>query len=197
MRTRLKEVVATTILEAAEEVFGEHGLDARMETIAGRAGVAVGTLYNHFADRQALLHALVADHRDDLLAKMAETEAATARAPFREQLEAMLTTLFSAGLPRARFRALLMQADSSRALERKREVRQRLDAAFSGVLARGRRSRELLPDPEGVQPLMLFGLVQAVSFASLDESTRLEASRAAKAVVHQFLDGAAPRRGST
>ena len=61
LRHRLREETVSAILEAAEHEFASDGLHAaRMERIAARAGVAVGTLYNHFDDREALVLALVA-----------------------------------------------------------------------------------------------------------------------------------------
>src|SRR5438477_203996 len=71
LRERLKGETQRAILEAAEEVFGESGLSgARMEDIAGRAGVSVGTLYNHFKDRDALLKDLIVARREELLARL-------------------------------------------------------------------------------------------------------------------------------
>jgi AcrR family transcriptional regulator len=70
LRSRLREVAAAAILEAAEDVFEDEGLHARMETIARRAGVAVGTLYNHFADRETLLRSLVDAHHAELLERL-------------------------------------------------------------------------------------------------------------------------------
>lgn len=46
------------LLTAAERVFGERGLDAPLEHIAREAHVSVGTLYNHFPTRDALLDAI-------------------------------------------------------------------------------------------------------------------------------------------
>jgi AcrR family transcriptional regulator len=40
-------------------VLGEHGLDAPLEDVARRAGVSIGTFYNHFADRNALVAAIL------------------------------------------------------------------------------------------------------------------------------------------
>jgi AcrR family transcriptional regulator len=54
-RNRLK------VIDAAQEVFSEHGPEARMEEVAEKAGVAVGTLYRHFPNKEALLGALIAD----------------------------------------------------------------------------------------------------------------------------------------
>ena len=49
------------ILTAAREAFAELGADARMEEIASRAGVGVGTVYRHFATKEALMADLLAD----------------------------------------------------------------------------------------------------------------------------------------
>jgi AcrR family transcriptional regulator len=46
------------LLEAAKAVFNEAGADASLEEIARRAGVGIGTLYRHFATRDALLAAV-------------------------------------------------------------------------------------------------------------------------------------------
>jgi len=55
------------LMAAARQAFvaGETGI--RMDEIAARAGVGVGTLYRHFADRSALIEAVYADERDQLL----------------------------------------------------------------------------------------------------------------------------------
>jgi len=47
------------ILEAARELFAEHGFDAQVEQIAARAGVGVGTVYRHFPNKSDLLEALI------------------------------------------------------------------------------------------------------------------------------------------
>ena len=57
---------AQRILEAARELFAEHGFDAQMEQIASRAGVGVGTVYRHFPNKCDLLEALIQDRFDGL-----------------------------------------------------------------------------------------------------------------------------------
>lgn len=49
------------LLAAAREVFVERGPGAPLEEVARRAGVGIGTLYRRFADRDALLRAVVLD----------------------------------------------------------------------------------------------------------------------------------------
>jgi AcrR family transcriptional regulator len=47
------------ILASAAELFGHRGDDAQIEEIAAHAGLGVGTVYRHFADKQALIAAIV------------------------------------------------------------------------------------------------------------------------------------------
>ncbi len=75
------------LLEAAHGVFMERGLDgATMRAIAESAGCAVGTLYLHFADKEAMYAAILEDSLDELAASVraageaAETPEARARA---------------------------------------------------------------------------------------------------------------------
>jgi AcrR family transcriptional regulator len=55
------------IVEAAGELFGEHGYDGtRLDAVAAAAGVTKPVLYRHFADKRALYLALLDRHRADL-----------------------------------------------------------------------------------------------------------------------------------
>jgi AcrR family transcriptional regulator len=57
------------ILEVARELFAREGIDeTSMRNIAGRAGVSPAVLYRHFADKDALLFALVEAFFDRLIA---------------------------------------------------------------------------------------------------------------------------------
>src|SRR4051812_27126806 len=52
------------LLDAAREVFAEHGLDASLDEIARRAGVGNATLYRRFPTRESLYAAVFADLGD-------------------------------------------------------------------------------------------------------------------------------------
>jgi len=56
------------LIEAAAGLFEREGVDVAMPRIAAEAGVGVGTLYRHFADRQALLAAVYASEVERLSA---------------------------------------------------------------------------------------------------------------------------------
>ncbi|SEH02805.1 regulatory protein, tetR family [Nonomuraea solani] len=47
------------LVTAAREVLAERGIDAPLEAVAKRAGVAIGTLYRHFPERGDLVDALL------------------------------------------------------------------------------------------------------------------------------------------
>jgi AcrR family transcriptional regulator len=51
------------LLDAARSVFAQEGLDAALEGIARRAGLAIGTLYRHFPTRWDLVEAVIAEKR--------------------------------------------------------------------------------------------------------------------------------------
>ncbi|MBF6064157.1 TetR/AcrR family transcriptional regulator [Nocardia terpenica] len=82
------------LLREAAGVFTEQGLTGSLEEIARRAGVSIGTLYNHFPTRDALIDELVPARLaelDDLAARAAaEPDAWRACAGF---VDALLTRL--------------------------------------------------------------------------------------------------------
>lgn len=52
------------IVRSAVKLFSAKGIDAtRVADIVGEAGVPVGTFYKHFADKEALLTAIIAGYR--------------------------------------------------------------------------------------------------------------------------------------
>ena len=62
------------LLAVGREVVTEHGAEASLRDVAGRAGVGLGTLYRHFPTREALLEALLRTNVDELTAQAADRE---------------------------------------------------------------------------------------------------------------------------
>ena len=56
------------ILQVARLVFTRHGADATLDDIARQAGIGSGTLYRHFATRDALIEAVYASEVERLTA---------------------------------------------------------------------------------------------------------------------------------
>ncbi|WP_207939256.1 TetR/AcrR family transcriptional regulator [Actinomadura darangshiensis] len=74
------------LITTARTAFMEHGTGASLDDIAKRAGVGSGTLYRHFPTRDALLHAVLREridgllaHADELLAGEPDPQAALGR----------------------------------------------------------------------------------------------------------------------
>jgi AcrR family transcriptional regulator len=57
------------IVAAAKTWFATHGPEVPTEEIARAAGVAPGTLYRHFADREALIRAVAVDNFENAFAE--------------------------------------------------------------------------------------------------------------------------------
>jgi AcrR family transcriptional regulator len=164
LRDRVRTETREAILRAAEQAFVEDGLDAaRMESIAARAGVAVGTLYNHFDDRDALLGAVVDAHRRALLHRLDRAVSSGRRLPFEEALASLLLALFGHLSDHLGLLALLLQAEAAGPATRGRgplldEVTRRVET----LLRRGRVQGRLRPDPGALQAHMLVGMVRGV-----------------------------------
>src|SRR5437764_14546712 len=60
------------VLAAAKKLFADQGLDAQMPDVARAANVGVGTVYRHFATKDDLIAALVADRFERLAEKARE-----------------------------------------------------------------------------------------------------------------------------
>lgn len=92
---RSRETVAA-ILEAAARIFAEYGYAAgTTNRIAERAGVSIGSLYEYFPNKDALLVALMEAHIAEgqaILAAAAE-EVASAGSPLREVAERLVRAM--------------------------------------------------------------------------------------------------------
>jgi AcrR family transcriptional regulator len=186
LKDRLREQTEAAILAAAEQVFAAEGVhDASMGQIARAAGVAVGTLYNHFVDRDALLRSLMDLRRGELLARLDRSLAELQRAPFRARLEGLLRAMASHVDEHRPFLRILLDGDHRPPPERReagREIRARIDK----LLAAGRRERALKADPNDLQSALLLGGLKALM---LRDEVRIEPL--VPALIAQFLEGAA------
>ena len=93
-RERRKQMTRSQLLVAGRKLFGEKGLyDSRIEDLTRVAGIAKGTLYGYFADKEALIRAVVNAGFDDLLAHVRRSAVGTrdgeerARAIIRAHIE--------------------------------------------------------------------------------------------------------------
>ena len=169
LRDRIRETTERAILTAAEELFADAGLHAaRMDEIATRAGVSVGTLYNHFADREALLGGLLAERRTELIGAIDAAIAAGAGQPFHDRLRALLVALLTHCEQHRKFLHIVLQREvgghtsafqpGGKSTDTMRELHARIDK----VMKQGLREKALRPETADLCAVFLLGMVRAL-----------------------------------
>jgi AcrR family transcriptional regulator len=188
LRERFRQESAQEILTAAEAVFIEQGLaGASMSQIAERAGVAVGTLYNRFKDREALLLALLAQRRAELLAELEVTASQLEPLELPERLTGVVHALLVQCEQHRPFLRLVFASEWGHGPGKElmlRALRERLEA----VLAPSRSA--LREDPDGSFAVLLIALVRGMLERDRYGLPMLDPAAAASQVVEFFLEGA-------
>jgi AcrR family transcriptional regulator len=194
LRSRFKEVTRGAILEAAEAVFSERGFHgAHMGEIASRAGVAVGTLYNYFEDREHLLGALLDAYGEELRAKLAAT--LEGRMPFRERLEAFLRAVVLHLQSHWRLFAILVEDElvhargGARPSQRRPMLREVYEASEE-LVALGVRQGALRRDSKDLFPALLTGVIRGSFTHQLYTERGAPLERHIPALIRFFLEGA-------
>jgi AcrR family transcriptional regulator len=189
LKDRFREETGEAVLVAAEEIFAQEGLHgASMAQIAARAGVAVGTLYNHFNDREALLEALLDRRRSELLDRIDSQLAQLAKEPFTKQLEGFLQAVFEHF---EKHRAFLLIVFEHGTWKKCNETPRALHQRIEPLLRIGHREKVLRPDTYQSFAVVLLGAVRATLLREKYGVAPLAASDAVAAVVDFFLKGAA------
>ena len=190
LRARLRETTGAAILAAAEAAIAERGLRAAgMVEIAERAGVSVGTLYNHFSDKNALLAALIDVRRRELKARIDAAVDPLHGAPFREQLGAFAEALAAHFEQHGRFLQILWDEEAARGAPLVKrdespiaEVHQRLEKLMKLGVREGALRRDGAP-------------IFAVAFMGMAKGVLVRGGKnvhaSASAVMKLFLEGAA------
>ncbi|MGY6704821.1 TetR/AcrR family transcriptional regulator [Roseinatronobacter sp.] len=95
-------VTVEAIYEATIQVLLRGGMNALTTThVAERAGVSVGTMYQYFPNKQALVYALNARYLDALAARIEATCREQSGAPLAQMVEALIQTYWTAKTERA------------------------------------------------------------------------------------------------
>ncbi len=206
LRDRLRESTRDAILDAAASAFNTGGASAvRMEDIAAGAGIAVGTLYNYFRDRQSLVASLLRSRTQVLLDALdAAAEASEHAEPLAEgppgtrvtaELRQFVATLVAHWDANRVLLTLMMEdllqsgADAS-AMNRQHTVATQLLARAQKLMGRGIDAGLLHPADTGVYAAMLLGMVRGVVVTSVVRGDTGFAHQSDQ-IVRVFLGGAA------
>ncbi|MFN8064017.1 MAG: helix-turn-helix domain-containing protein [Vicinamibacterales bacterium] len=210
LRTRFRTATREAILEAAAELLGADGAAAtRMEDIAAKAGVAVGTVYNHFEDRAALVSALLETRTRSLLEQL-DTVVTPAQKPraavlgharqdpaglFAQELRQFVSIL-ARHVDMNRFLLTVLHDEErqrgidARSATRRRTMLEELLARAGQLMDKGLRTRVLRREPAALYAAMLVGMMRGVWLGALTDR-HAPADACTEAIVRLFMSGAA------
>lgn len=146
------------VMDAATRVFAERGSNATLNDIARAAGVGVGTVYRKFADKEAMLDALVEEKVDALV------EVALRAAELSDPGPAVRQLLFDVMAQRASDRgldAILTAPDRSARFAH--ELGHRFIPTVDRLVARAIQAGELRADFSGQEVCILGFMVGKVA----------------------------------
>jgi AcrR family transcriptional regulator len=196
LRERFREETRNVILAAAEQTLVKDGVQgAKMETIAKAAGVAVGTVYNYFADREQLISGLLDLRRAELLARLDAAHEAAGETDFRSRLATFVGSAFEElETHRALFR-LLLQEETSLATKpaSKQTMLRELSLRADRLIALGVAEGVLRADDSKLYGPMLVGVMRSVLIHSVTDAGAGPLRDAVPPVLRFFLEGSGVR----
>jgi AcrR family transcriptional regulator len=193
LRGRFKTATRDAILEAAAAAFASEGpTHVRMEDIAARAGIAVGTLYNYFQDRSALVGALLEVRTLPLLAAL--DAAVSADTAFQARLMRFVEVLADHFETNQALLSVLLDEQRShghdaRTAEHRQSVFQEVVRRGERLLSEGVRGRALRDADPALYAALLVGMVRGMALTVLAGGD-VRVSDAAPTIVDVFLRGA-------
>ena len=205
-RDEARALFRNAILEAAEGVFAEKGFHrARIQDVAQRARIAVGTVYNHFEQKEDVLRALLEERTEGFISQLDAHagDPADFEGRLRARLDRVLRYVEShrAFFTVAADHGLIGAGSASATVLLGGKVAKnvaRVRSLFVALVEEGIDAGVLEPlDPLALARL-LGALVRAFTIGALQEHGDAELAKDTDLVVRFFLHGAArlPARAS-
>jgi AcrR family transcriptional regulator len=197
LREEFRDYARAAILEAGEEVLAEQGLHlARMEEVASKARVAVGTIYNLIGDRDALVVEILSVRHRELLKLMAATLERVRPLPFREQVQGCVVALLGYFREHSRFFRLVSESERGPACPHRRlsqETLAEIRRHYRELVARGIKQRALRSEGRALYPAMLMGMMREVIIQDLETGPAIAADDRVSQILDVFMLGAGAR----
>lgn len=186
MRTKTP-LLAERMLDAAGRLFAERHFHAvRMEDVAGEAGVAKGTLYSYFRDKEALYLALLERASGQFVARLEEA-VAEGEGP-RRKLEAVVAAILEYLDAQPHLLALIQRAELSRdsgAIFKWQPAREAAIRLLLGLFREAKGCGEFaIRDPDLAVLMLLGGLRSVFRLGKRPRPPDL-----ARQIVRDFLEG--------
>ncbi len=199
-RDEARALFRNAILDAAETVFAERGFHgARIQDIAERARIAVGTVYDHFSHKDEVLAALLEERTEGLLAQVSADPADPKG--FRARLEARVVRMLAYVEQHRAFFAIANEhglftgaaAPSAGVSARKIEQMETFRSVFRVIVEEGIAAGDLEPRDADDLSRFLGGTMRAFVLSSIAGGGKDVREQAAM-TLDLFLHGAARRR---
>lgn len=195
LKEKLREVRTGLILDVAEKVLVEKGYrDTSMDEIAARAGVAKGTLYQHFSRKEDLVFALFERELEKTLQTVEQIVATDL--PARARLERILRQMYGELLGKRMqlLFSLLTDMDFRKGLlEKKLQMRDRMQELAKGlraVLEEGKEDGSFDPAiPTVVMLMTFFGLLSPHGIEHLVAQDQLSPEELVSSVERIYFTG--------
>jgi len=177
------------LVEQARIAFAEFGVDASLDEIARRAGVASGTLYRHFPTRLDLIEVVLAERIAELAGLGREL------LTVEDEFDALSTWLRAALTHALTYRGLSAAVMNS-ALDRESGLvatwHAELFEVGAALLARARRSGVVVADADEVDVLKMVGAIAWAAQGTTGGSA--QAGRLLTLLMNGLRHGGLPRR---
>jgi AcrR family transcriptional regulator len=159
------------LVEQAKTAFAEFGVDASLDEIARRAGVASGTLYRHFPTRLDLIEAVLAEQMAQLV------DLGRGLLTAEDEFDGLFTWLRAAlmhGLTYRGLSAAVMNSGLDRGDDQVSTWHAEMFAVGAALLARARQSGAVAADADAADVLKMIGAIAWASQDSPDSSARAD-----------------------
>lgn len=186
MRRTVRETVRVAILDAAEELIARHGLhDAALVQIAKRAGVAVGTLYNYFTDRDALIRGLFESRRATFRPRLLAAIQAGSDLAFEPRLSRFVREVFEVFESHRSFLRLAIENEHLKPSGS--TTPEDLLAGVRDVVSAGVREGAIPAYKAEILPLVITGIIKSIAVHRIRDGGGMVGD--ADAIVDLVLDG--------
>jgi AcrR family transcriptional regulator len=197
LREQFRSYAREVILEAGEDVLATQGLHAaRMEEVAQKARVAVGTIYNLIGDRDALVAEILRIRHEQVVALLNKTLEQVRSLPFREQAQACMTELLSYCREHRRFLRMALESERGPACAHKRmsqDTIAKIRDFYRELIARGIASGELREEVRELGGAMLMGMMREVIMTDVESDSTSPATDRVSGLLSVFIEGAGVR----
>ena len=198
LREDFRSFARAAILSAAEDVLAEEGLHAaRIEEVAQRARVAVGTIYNLVGDREALVREILRARHAEVVATLASSIDRHKDKPYREQVHAVVLSVFEYFGEHWRFFRLVMESERAAgggklgpAARGSQQTLAELRKLYRELIQRGVEQGAVRAEGSELFPVMLSGLLREVMIHDLEVRDRASPAQRAELLTRMFFEGA-------